>query len=160
LTQPGRSRANHFLHPSPSKASSIAFEGEFNFHKYFAFLAVADLSCCCSCRHRIAIAIAIAIATALLCVWLVSLRFSALGSFGFGTPGFFAQTCAAPQALPRPLQQRQVRQYGKKRLGCTWLGGGEYEWAGHKKFKLKMFYAWANHNKARKCHFLLTKRIL
>lgn len=107
-----------------------------------------------------AIAIAIAIATALLCVWLVSLRFSALGSFGFGTPGFFAQTCAAPQALPRPLQQRQVRQYGKKRLGCTWLGGGEYEWAGHKKFKLKMFYAWANHNKARKCHFLLTKRIL
>lgn len=158
MTQPGRSRANHFLHPSPSKASFIAFEGEFNFHKYFAFLAVADLSCCCSCRHRIAIAIAIA--TALLCVWLVSLRFSALGSFGFGTPGFFAQTCAAPQALPRPLQQRQVRQYGKKRLGCTWLGGGEYEWAGHKKFKLKMFYAWANHNKARKCHFLLTKRIL
>lgn len=29
-----------------------------------------------------------------------------------------------------------------------------------KKYKLTMFYAWANHNKARKCHFPFAKRIL
>jgi len=67
-------------------------------------------------------------------------------------PGFSAQTCAAPQAVPRPLQ---VRQYGTKKYkkynnrAVVGVSGVK-----HKKFKLKMFYAWANHNKARKCHLL------
>jgi len=54
--------------------------------------------------------------------------------------------------VPRPLQ---VRQYGTKKYkkynnrAVVGVSGVK-----HKKFKLKMFYAWANHNKARKCHLL------
>lgn len=87
--------------------------------------------------------------------------FVVLCSFGQAAGKHFLYGCSSSSSWrtcpPATPTAQRVRWLAQKRNNCIYA---IYKKRNGKKFKLKMFYAWENHNKARKCHFLYTKRIL